>query len=237
MLFLHELHAVVGYEEDAFEAAFRDGWMPALAQNDDARLLWYTNVAHGSGWSYRVVTITAVRDGEAWERLARRVQHGDLQEWARDVDRLRHDAVGKVLLPLPWGPLQDLDLATVPVGDVDHEPTVYMEDTMWPFEGRYADYVEQAGSFYAQTLGEARAADDPRFLEIHGAFQPAFGSHQRREVVLLQRILDPDRLLGLLTSDIPPAMRAPGTWMHDALQLRDQWESRLLRTSRWSPRS
>ncbi len=235
MLFLHELHIVVGYEEDAFEAAFRDGWMPKLAEDDDARLLWYTNLAHGSGGSYRVVTVTAVRDGEAWERLARRVQHGDLQAWARDVDRLRHDAVGKVLLPLPWGPLQDLDLATVPVSGVDHEPTVYMEDTMWPFAGRYADYVEQAGAFYAQTLGEARAADDPRFLEIHGAFQPAFGSHQRREVVLLQRVLDPDRLLGLLTSDIPPAMRAPGTWMHEALQLRDQWESRLLRTARWSP--
>jgi hypothetical protein len=234
-LFLHELHTVVGYEEDAFEAAFRDGWMPALAADDDARLLWYTNLAHGSGGSYRVVTITAVRDGGAWERLARRVQHGDLQAWARDVDRLRYDAAGKVLLPLPWGPLQDLDLPTVPVGGVDHEPTVYMEDTMWPFEGRYPDYVEQAGSFYAKTLGEARAADDPRFLEIHGAFQPAFGSHQRREVTLLQRVLDPDRLLGLLTSDIPAAMRAPGTWMHDALQLRDRWESRLLRTSRWSP--
>jgi hypothetical protein len=32
-------------------------------------------------------------------------------------------------------------------------------------------------------------------------------------------------------------MRQPGTFMHDALELRDQWESRLLRTSRWSPRS
>jgi hypothetical protein len=237
MLFLHETHSVVGYEEDAFEAAFRDGWMPKLAENDDARLLWYTNHAHGSGASYRVVTITAVRDGAAWETLARRVQHGDLQVWARETDRLRHDARGKVLVPLPWSPLQDLDLATVPTGGGEHEPTVYMEDTMWPFEGRYAEYVEAAGSFYARTLGEARAADDPRFLEIHGAFQPAFGSHQRREVVLLQRVLDPDRLLGLLTTDIPPAMRAPGTWMHEALQLRDQWESRLLRTSVWSPLS
>ena len=237
MLFLHETHQVVGYEEDAFEAAFCDGWMPKLAENDDARLLWYTNQAHGSGASYLVVTITAVRDGAAWERLAHRLQHGDLQQWVRDVDTLRHDARGKVLLSLPWSPLRELDLATVPTGGVDHEPTVYMEDTMWPFEGRYLDYVEAAGSFYARTLGEARAADDPRFLEIHGAFQPAFGSHQRREVMLLQRVLDTDRLLGLLMSDIPPEMRAPGTWMHEALQLRDQWESRLLRTSVWSPLS
>jgi hypothetical protein len=24
-------------------------------------------------------------------------------------------------------------------------------------------------------------------------------------------------------------------WMHDALDLRDRWESRLLRAARWSP--
>jgi hypothetical protein len=30
-------------------------------------------------------------------------------------------------------------------------------------------------------------------------------------------------------------MRAPGTWMHDALSLRDRWESKLLRTATWSP--
>ena len=53
--------------------------------------------------------------------------------------------------------------------------------------------------------------------------------------MLMQRILDVDRLQGLLTSDIPPEMRAPGTWMHDALSLRDRWESKLLRTAAWSP--
>ena len=60
MLFLHETHKVVGAREDAFEAAYRDGWMPTLAQGDDARLLWYTNHAHGSGVFYNVVTITGI---------------------------------------------------------------------------------------------------------------------------------------------------------------------------------
>src|SRR6185437_8449795 len=86
VLFLHETHHVAGYHEDAFEHAFREGWMPTLARGDDARLLWYLNLAHGSGWSYRVVTITAVRDGAAWERLARRIQSGDLQDWMRELD-------------------------------------------------------------------------------------------------------------------------------------------------------
>ena len=38
-----------------------------------------------------------------------------------------------------------------------------------------------------------------------------------------------------LTTAVPDQMKAPGTWMHDALEVRDQWTSRLLRTSAWSP--
>jgi len=71
-------------------------------------------------------------------------------------------------------------------------------------------------------------------LTIEAAFQPAFGSHLRREVALMQRIHQPDGLLKLLQTEIAPEQRAPGTWMHDALELRDQWTSRLLRTSSWS---
>ncbi|HZE16593.1 MAG TPA: hypothetical protein VE197_13255 [Mycobacterium sp.] len=52
----------------------------------------------------------------------------------------------------------------------------------------------------------------------------------------MQRILEPEALLNLLLrTEIPPEFRGPGTWMHDALDLRDQWNSRLLRTSSWSP--
>ncbi len=234
MLFLHETHRVAGYHEDAFEAAFREGWMPTLAGGDDARLLWYLNVAHGSGASYTVVTVTAVRDGAAWERLARRIQSGDLQEWMRELDTFRHDVDGKVLLPLPWSPMADVDLASVPADGANHDPATYMEDTMWPYEDKFLDYVDASGAVYAKSL-EHRDTGAARFLEIEAGFQPAFGSHVRREVTLMQRILDPDRLLDLLTHDIAPEIRAPGTWMHDALELRDRWESRLLRTSSWSP--
>ena len=87
MLFMHEVHKVRGRREDDFEAAFREGWMPMLAAGDDARLLWYADHAHGSGPAYTVVTVTAVRDGAAWERLALRVQQGDLQKWMRGARR------------------------------------------------------------------------------------------------------------------------------------------------------
>ena len=72
-------------------------------------------------------------------------------------------------------------------------------------------------------------------LSIEDAFQPALGSHLRREVALMQRVHNPDGLLKLLQTEIAPEYRRPGTWMHDALELRDRWTSRLLRTSSWSP--
>ena len=35
--------------------------------------------------------------------------------------------------------------------------------------------------------------------------------------------------------EVPDAYKRPGSWMIDALEVRDQWESRLLRVSGWSP--
>jgi hypothetical protein len=230
VLFMHEVHKVRGRAEDQFEAAFRDGWMPILGGGDDARLLWYTNHAHGSGPAYTVVTVTAVRHGPAFERLALRVQKGDLQQWMRELDELRHDVDAKLLVPLPWSPLQDVDFEEVPVDGRKHELTLYMEDTMWPYEDKFLEYIDRCGEVYAKSI------DRPApLLTIEAAFQPALGSHGRREVALMQRIHQPDELLKLLQTEIAPEQRAPGTWMHDALELRDQWTSRLLRTSSWSP--
>jgi hypothetical protein len=230
VLFMHEVHRVRGRAEDDFEAAFRDGWMPILGAGDDARLLWYANHAHGSGPAYTVVTVTVVRDGAAWERLALRIQKGDLRKWMRDLDELRHDVDAKLLVPLPWSPLKEVDFDDVPTDGREHELTLYMEDTMWPFEDKFGEYIDRCGEVYSKSLDRPNA-----LLTIEAAFQPALGSHCRREVALMQRIHDSQALLRLLQTEIPPEYRGPGTWMHDALELRDQWTSRLLRTSSWSP--
>ena len=230
MLFMHEVHQVKGTKEDEFEATYRDGWMPMLAKSDDARLLWYTNHAHGSGVSYSVVTVTALRDAEAWERLVHRFHNSDLQTWVRQLDELRHDVTGKLQMPLVWSPLQEIDFGSVPTDGSAHEPTMYMEDTMWPYDGKFVDYIEACGEVYSRSL----RYDDP-FISIEAASQPAFGSQIRGEVTLMQRIHKLDRLAGLLANDMDPAHRGPGTWMYDALAVRDQWESKLLRTSTWSP--
>jgi hypothetical protein len=234
MLFLHETHSVIGRCEDEFEDMFRgpDGFMERLADGSDARLLWYLDHVHGTGPAYQVVTVTAVRQGAEWERLAGRVSHGDLRDWVAQVDRLRYDSVAKLLEPLPWSALQEVDLATVPVGrdGGEHEPVLFMEDTAAPHVGRVHEYIEAAGRQYAPSLQRRNP-----LLEMVGAFQPAFGAGRRREIVLWQRVADQQALLRLFSTVIPDQMKAPGTWMHDALEVRDQWVSRLLRTSAWSP--
>jgi hypothetical protein len=232
MLFLHEAHTVAGAHEDAFEAAYRDGWMPALAGSEDARLCWFLRLAFGTGRAYQAVTITALRDGAAYERLARRVQSGDLRSWAADVDRTRHEVRGKLLLPVEWSPLQDVDLTAVPVDGREHEPTLFMEDSAWPHEAMLDAYLEKARTHYAPSL---EAYTDRSLLTLVACFQAALGAPRRREVVLWQRVDHPERLAGLFARDLPAEVRAPGTWMHDALEVRDDWESRLLRTAVWSP--
>jgi hypothetical protein len=197
-------------------------------------LLYYAHLAHGSGHAYRVVTYTLLRDGAAWGALVDRVNGGDLASLAVKLDGLRHDVTSKQLVPLPWSVLQEIDIDSVPTEPGDHELSVFMEDTVWPFEGVLEEYIERAGAQYASEYDKSFPGQ-PRLLEIQAAYRTAFGSHQRREIVLWQKVVNPDGLLSLLMTEIPQSFKQPGRWMLDALAYRDQWQSRLLRTSNWSP--
>lgn len=231
VLLIHEVHKVVGRQAARFEHAYRHAWMPALGAGSEARLLWYFDLAHGSGLAYRVVTVTAVEDGAAWARLAERVATGDLRAWARDLDGLQHGSEGRILTPLAWSPAIGA-LADIPIEPEEHEPSLFMEDTMWPFPGRIDEYIEAAGQIYRKTLAD-QGAQVPMTIELAGRTMPGAGCHP--EVTLLQRVASLPPLVRLLTRDLPPEVTAPGSWMQRALELRDQWRSRLLRTAVWSP--
>lgn len=231
MLFVHEVHKVVGKRAAEFEDAYRSGWLPTLAKGPDARLLWYFDLAHGSGLAYRVVTVTAVKDGAAWGRLAERLAGGDLQSWARHLDGLQHESRARIMTPLEWSPSIG-SLEEVPTDSVDHEPTMYMEDTMWPFPGKVHDYIRASGDIYKRALG---AEGSQMQMHIELALQSLPGAGRYPEVTLMQKLSSLPRLIRLLTNDIPPEVTQPGSWMHDALDLRDQWQSKLLRTAVWSP--
>lgn len=232
MLFVQETHAVVGTKEEEFEAAYRDGWMPLLAGGDDARLLWYFHLAHGSGLSYRVVTYTAVRDGAAYERLAARAKEGDVRDWLAATDDCRHHVDAQIFTSLDFSPFE-VDLASVPTEPQSHEPAMYMEDTMWPRPGKFPDYQRAAASVYSPML--TGRSEGERLLTVEAALQTVPGGGRYPAVTLLQRIWSLDLLSHLLSSDMPAEMSEPGQWMHDALEYRDQWRSRLLRSAEWSP--
>jgi hypothetical protein len=236
MLLLHEVHQVAGAHEDAFDRAFRHELIPALAQTDDTRLLWYLRLAHGSGAAYTVVSITGCRDAAAWSALADRTRQGDLAPWLARVDGMRHRCQAKILTPVPWSPRQDIDLASVPTDGAEHELSLFMEDTAWPYAGGLAAYLEKAGTLYDRTLAESKAAGRS-IIELEAAYQPVYGTHATTEVILWQRVVNHQALLHLLAHDLDPAKTGPGTWMHDALAVRDTWESRILRSASWSPLS
>ena len=234
MLLLHEVHQVAGAREEDFDAAYRDDYMPALAKSEGSRLLWYLRLAHGSGAAYTVVSITCCRDAAAWAELAERVRSGDLAVWSAKVDVMRHVHTAKVIQPVSWSPLQDIDLASVPVTGDTHKNSLFMEDTAWPFAGGLQAYLDKAGTLYDHTLSSQKE-DGTGMIELEAAFQPVFGTHMTTEVILWQRVVNTKAVMWMLGHDLPPEASAPGTWLHDALEVRDRWESRLLRSAAWSP--
>ncbi len=236
MLLLHQVHRVRGAEEDAFDDAYRDEYIPALAASDGSRLLWYLHLAHGSGQAYTVVSITGCRDAAAWEQLAERVRSGDLTTWSARVDAMRHASEAKIVRPVPWSPLQEIDLDTVPVSGETHKNSLFMEDTAWPFAGGLQAYLEKAGTLYDQTLSSQKE-EGTGMIELEAAFQPVYGTHMTTEVILWQRVVNAKAVMWMLGHDLPPEASAPGTWLHDALEVRDRGESRLLRSAAWSPLS
>ncbi len=231
MLYLHEVHRVAGRDEDAFETHVDEDWMASLAATGDARLAWHLKLAHGTGRAYCHVTVTALRDGNAYENLARRVQTGDLRAWAAHADTLRHDVEGTLLLPMAWGP-QVTEFDAIPIDAGARSQALFMQDRAWPYAAKLDEYIEAARTHYAPSLEEHTSRS---LLDMVAIFQAALGAPRRREVLLWQRVVYPERLTGLFTRDLPDFVKAPGTWMHDALEVRDDWESQLLRTTKRSP--
>lgn len=209
--------------------------MPALAEDDDARLLWYLNQAHGTGPSYTVVTVTAIRDGRAFDRLGRRTGEGDLRSWTGEVTPMRHDVDSKLLEPVVWSAMQEIAFEDVPVDGREKALALYMEDTVWPYPGALEDYLIAAGTLYARDTIGKRMEQGTSLLDLRAAFMTRVGANARKEVVLWQRVVRPELLVPLLTREVPEEHRGPGTWMREALAYRDRWESRLLRTATWSP--
>jgi hypothetical protein len=220
VLFVHDVHAVMGERELEFEDSVRTEYAPAVAADDHTRLFWYLNSTHGAGEAYKVVTITAVRDGAAWERHVERLRRGALRAWSGRADAMRYGLVSTLLVGSASSPLAELDLASVSAEPQEHALAVYREDTL---AGPGLDAVLDAA--------DASPTDADAVLTPVGTFRPAVDPGPRR--VVLYRVAEPDRWTpafgldagwddwpGSLTPTLPPAVSG---------------SSRMLRTSSWSP--
>jgi hypothetical protein len=227
MLYLHETHEIIGGKTAAFEQAMREVWRPLFEEGGEARLLWYWQHTHGTGPSYQAISISAVRDWNAWGELTAAMRTAaSWKRWWEACWGLRREVVAKFLLPTPWSPLQTVDLGAR--SDGTGEAVLHLHDTGWPFTGKLDAYVEALGSvFYPQTKRS-------RMIQVDACWTTCPGTGRHHEVVLLQKILDWPAFSRLLTEGEHPAR--PGDWMEEGLNYRDRWESKLLRTASWSPR-
>ena len=124
-----------------------------------------------------VVTVTALAGGAAWERLARAFESGGAPgDWAREVDAMRHDHVAKILAPVPWSALQEIDLTTVDAEASGRPQALYMEDTVSPFPGKLDAYLQAAGTLYARDTipgsDSVRASRSPNWGVATGLIAP-----------------------------------------------------------------
>ena len=66
---------------------------------------------------------------------------------------------------------------------------------------------------YSQPIAKHAEGTGTVSIDIQACFQNAFGTGVRREAMLWQRIPNPETVLHLLTHDLDPEMRKPGTYM------------------------
>src|SRR5437016_1530497 len=101
MIYVHEVHEVLGGKMEEFGDAVCREWRPLVEDGDRARLLWFWQLTHGTGASYQAVSITAVRDWATWGELV-----GDprLRVWRQRGWALRREVTAKVLLPVACSP-------------------------------------------------------------------------------------------------------------------------------------
>jgi hypothetical protein len=227
MLYLHETHEVIGGKMPDFEQAMREMWIPLIEAAGTAKLLWFWHHTHGTGPSYQAISITAVRDWQAWGDLVERSRHdAGWRAWHAAVWQYRRDVTGKLLVPAVWSPLQDVDLQT-PQPRPDQATNLYLHDTGWPYTGKLDEYVAALGTIFYPATRQSQ------MISVAACWTVCPGTGRFHEVVLLQRILNWEAFSQLLTAGERPAR--PGDWMQEGLKYRERWESKLLRPASWSP--
>ena len=210
MLFLRDEYAAVGEREIDLDDAIRDGYAPAIA-DDDARLAWYLYSTHGAGDAYYTIVITALRDGAAWERLSRRLRYGDLKDWSTELDSMTYASRSSLMVSTDWSPLAGVDLDAFPGAPTEHEVSLFREDTLEgvAFEPSFAvppagDTILTCLAGFAPLMGdepvrilygvapvealEPALADDSGWTDWSGSLVPTLPAGARRSSRMLRDV-------------------------------------------------
>jgi hypothetical protein len=229
MFFVHEVHSLTSGSAEGFEATLRDRWMPALAREPGTRLVWCVRSIPGAISAPELVTLTAVADGPTLERFGARVRAGDLREDAASLARQRVEVATRVMAPLEFNPFTvDLDAEPPEVADAPSE--MYIHDFVPPCLGMQRTYEVAMRQVFMKML-EVEGLE----MLIWAGLETVAGGGRVPENLMVTHIGNAAAITQLLAVGNPREDIKPGTWMYDALKLRDTWTSRLLRSVPWSP--
>jgi hypothetical protein len=232
MFFVHEIHALHPAQADEFETALRDQWVPALAEDEHTRLVWCVRSMPAAISFPELITLTAVEDGAALERLGERMRGGDLRGPGEELGQRRRAVTTRVLAPLEeFNPYQ-VDLTDVPLTRRDAPTRMYIHDFVVPQPAMQRRYEIQMREAFMTML-------DLEGLQmlIWAGLETVAGGGRTPLSLMLTHIGSAAAGADLLAEGNPRVRPEPGTWMHEGLQLRDTWVSRLVRSVPWSPTS
>ncbi len=229
MRYIHQILRVPLPRRAALEARLRDDWLPAVARGGDARLAWVASAMDLAVRADEVCAITVLRDDAALARFGERVRTGDLASLAAEVAGETTSMEVRLLAPLRYNPFT-FELDAIPAEPVVAPTTSYMHDFVPPVIGQNRGYEDLMEARY-MALSDQELSN----VVLRGAFETVAGGGPMPEHFNLSEIRSTDGLIQLLAHEIPKEYKAMGTWMWEALGVRDRWTTRLVRSAAWSP--
>jgi hypothetical protein len=231
LYYVHEVHRLRGGSEQAADAALRDEWAPAIARDPATRLVWCVRSLPGAASFPELITMTAVADAAALGRFSSRLREGDLGPVDDALSAHRDAVTRRILAPLIFDPLE-VDLAAIPArpADTDHETRIYIHDFVAPRQGMQRTYEVAMRDVFLKML------DNPGMENRSWAgLETVAGGGPAPESIMITRIGNAASGIRTMTTVLGAEHVVPGSWLYDALALRDTWVSRLVRSVPWSP--
>ena len=217
---------------DSFETTIRDQWVPALAAEPGMRLVWCVRSMPGTASYPELITMTAVEDGAALERLGARYRSGDLRELSSELGRQREGVTTRVLASMEEFNPYSVDLDELPLVRDGAPSEMYIHDFVVPQPGMQRVYEVQMREAFMKML-----EIDALPMKTWAGFETVAGGGRVPLSLMVTWIADPPAISNLLSQGNPRVAPEPGSWMSEGLKLRDTWVSRLVRSVPWSPTS